>query len=390
MNKKRILVVDDEVHMCQALFDVLEQEGFLVTTASTHNEALKLCSNIDFDLLLSDIRLAGEDGIKLIDALRKIKPSMAVIIMTGYPTLDSAIEATRLGISDYLLKPISVESLRASIDNALNRSAQSNEKKELNRKLEEANQKLVKMQESLNSSLKLASLGKIGPGMFHEVKNLLGIMNISAYYLKKNVDPSDAKIKKHIEIIEKEIEHSNSIIMGLLNFSRIKDDKIIPQDLNQLIEETVSLFEHELILRGIKVVRNYSSDIPLVFLEPAQIKQVLINLILNAQEAMPRGGELRITTETDEDFKVTIKFGDTGCGIKRENIDKIFDVFFTTKEDSGGAGLGLAVSQEIVKRYKGTISVESAENKGTIFSIRFPAPEKSSNTKNKAEVSKEI
>ncbi|MCX5656762.1 MAG: PAS domain-containing sensor histidine kinase, partial [Candidatus Omnitrophica bacterium] len=80
------------------------------------------------------------------------------------------------------------------------------------------------MQESLNSSLKLASLGKIGPGMFHEVKNLLGIINISAYYLKKNIDPSDAKIKKHIEIIEKEIEHSNSIIMGLLNFSRIKDD----------------------------------------------------------------------------------------------------------------------------------------------------------------------
>ncbi|MCX5656761.1 MAG: response regulator [Candidatus Omnitrophica bacterium] len=90
MNKKRILVVDDEVHMCQALFDVLEQEGFLVTTTSTYNEALKLCSTIDFDLLLSDIRLAGEDGIKLIDTLKKIKPSMAVIIITGYPTLDSA------------------------------------------------------------------------------------------------------------------------------------------------------------------------------------------------------------------------------------------------------------------------------------------------------------
>ncbi|MCX5656763.1 MAG: ATP-binding protein, partial [Candidatus Omnitrophica bacterium] len=164
----------------------------------------------------------------------------------------------------------------------------------------------------------------------------------------------------------------------------------IPQDLNQLIEETVSLLEHELMLRGIKVIRNYSSDIPLVFLEPAQIKQVFINLILNAHEAMSKGGELRITTETDGDFGVAIKFSDTGCGIKRENIDKIFNVFFTTKEASGGAGLGLAVSQEIVKGCKGTIGVESVEDKGAVFTIRLPLPGKSSNTKSKAEASKEI
>jgi signal transduction histidine kinase len=375
-DKKRILVVDDEINMCQALFDVLEQEGFLVTTASDRNQVLKFFASIEFDLLLLDIRLRGEDGIKLIQEVKELKPDIAVIIMTGYPTLDSAIEAARLGISDYLLKPISMESLKASIDNALRQKQREVEKNQLGRRLEEANQRLAKMQESLNQSLKLASLGKIGPGMFHEVKNLLGIMNISLYYLKKNMDTKDLKLKKHIDIIEKEIEHSNSIVMGLLNFSRVQEEKSVLQDLNQLIEETVSLLEHELQLKGIKLIRNYDVTLPLILLEPAPMKQVFINLILNAQEAMPKGGELRISTrkELNKETRpqaMTI-FSDTGCGIKKENLDKIFAGFFTTKENSGGLGLGLLVSQEIIKRHKGTIEVESQELYGTEFRIRLP------------------
>jgi len=373
MDKKRILVVDDELNMCQALFDVLEQEGFWVTTASNRDEAVKAFSNIDFDLLLMDVRLRADDGIKLVQTIKEIKPDIAVIIMTGYPSLESAIEAARLGVSDYLLKPISVESLKASIENALSRHEKEMGKHQLAARLEEANQKLIRMQETLNNSIKLASLGKIGPGLFHEVKNLLGIMNVSLYYLKKNLDTQDPKSKKHIEIIEKEIGHSNSIIMGLLNFSRTKEDKVIPQDLNQLIEEVVSLLEHELELKGVKTVKEYCTDMPLVFLEPNQIKQVVINLILNAQEAMPKGGELRVTTEIEREQPfVLISFSDTGCGIKKENLDKIFNASFTTKDGSGGMGLGLAVTSETIKRHKGTIRVESEEGRGSTFVIRLP------------------
>lgn len=363
-------MVDDEINMCRALFDVLEEEGFLVTTATNKNEAWRFLSNINFDLLLMDIRLRGEDGIKLIQEVKETRPHMAVIIMTGYPSLDSAIEAARLGISDYLLKPISLESLMASIENALQKQQREVEKSQLAKRLEEANQRLSKMQETLNNSLKLVSLGKIGPGLFHEVKNLLGIMNVSLYYLKKNLETQDPKVKKHLEIIEKEIEHSNGIIMGLLNFSRLQEQRVIPQDLNQLLEEALSLFEHELELKGIRIIKDYSPNLPLIFLEPDSIKQVFINLVLNAQEAMPRGGELRITTKKDESF-ILIKFSDTGCGIKRENLDKIFEPFFTTKDNSGGMGLGLATSCEIIKRHKGQISVESQEGKGTIFTIRL-------------------
>jgi len=373
MEKKRILIVDDEENMCSALSDVLEEEGFFVSTAIDREEALRLISNIEFDLLILDIRLKGTDGIKLLSEVKEINPHIKVIIMTGYPSLDSAIEGTRLGITDYLLKPISMESLKASIQNALNQREKEKEKLELSKRLEEAEKKILKLEETLSQATKLASLGKIGPAMFHEVKNILSIMNISTYYLKRNIETNDPKIKKHLEIIEKEIEHSHQIIMGLLNLSR-KEEKTIPCDINQLLEEAVSLMSHELELKGIKVIKDYAGDIPVVFLEPNEIKQVFVNLILNAEDAMPKGGELRIITGKDDNC-IYIKFSDTGCGIKKKDLEKIFTPFFTTKKEAGGMGLGLVVSKEIVEKYGGSISVESEENKGATFTIKFSLPQ---------------
>ncbi|MCM8778856.1 MAG: response regulator [Candidatus Omnitrophica bacterium] len=371
MEKKRILIVDDEKNMCEALFDVLEQEGFSVSTALDKEEALRLAKNIEFDLLLLDVRLKGTQGTELISAFKEIRPEMAVIIITGYPSLDSAIEGARLGISDYLLKPISMESLKASIQNALIRKEKEEQREQLVKKLEEAGRRISQLEATLGQATKLASLGKIGPAMFHEVKNILSIINVSAYYLKKNIEAKDPKVKKHLEIVEKEIEHAHQIIMGLLDLSRGLPEKLVPCDINQLIEETISLLNHELELKGIKIVKDYGSEIPLLFLEPNELKQVFINIMLNAQDAMSRGGELRIVTEKENGF-LSLRFSDTGCGIKRADLEKIFTPFFTTKKESGGMGLGLVVSQEIVKKYGGIISVESEENKGSTFTIRLP------------------
>ncbi|MGE4357706.1 MAG: sensor histidine kinase [Candidatus Omnitrophota bacterium] len=374
VEKRRILVVDDEENMCSALFDVLEGEGFVVSTASDKDEALRLLKNIEFDLLLLDIRLKGSSGIDLISTVKEIKPDIAVIIITGYPDLNSAIEGVRLGIADYLLKPISVDSLKASIQNALIQKDKEKQKSNLFERLKELEKKNAQLEETLKQAGQQISLGKIGPFMFHEVKNILGIMNISVYYLKKNIDCKDSKVKKHIEIIEREIDHSHQIIMGLLELSRRQEDKGMLSDINQLTEEVLSLLSHELELKGIKVIKEYASPLPTICLEPNQIKQVFINLVLNAQDAMPKGGELRIKTGKEDRF-VYVKFSDTGCGIKKSDMEKIFTPFFTTKKESGGIGLGLAVSQEIVKKYGGIIEVESIENKGSIFTVKFPVSE---------------
>ncbi|MCM8783686.1 MAG: response regulator [Candidatus Omnitrophica bacterium] len=382
--KKRILVVDDEENMRSALFDVLEIEGYAVSTSADKEEALRLLHNIEFDLLLLDLRLKGSSGLDLISAVKEIKPHIAVIVITGYPNLDSAIESLRLGISDYLLKPISIESLKASIQNALLQKDKERQKSYLLKKLEEAEKKSAKLEETLSQATKLISLGKIAPSMFHEVKNLLGIMNISIYYIKKSMDTKDPKVKKHIEIIEKEIEHSNQIIMGMLELSRRQEDKYTLCDINQLTEEALSLLAHELELKGIKIIKEYAEHLPFIPCEPHQIKQVFINIVLNAQDAMPKGGELRVKTGRDND-SLYIKFMDTGCGIKKGDLEKIFTPFFTTKKESGGMGLGLVVSQDIVKRYEGTILVESIENKGSIFTVRFPINKKSAAEEEKIE-----
>lgn len=371
MEKKRILIVDDEMNMCEALFDVLEDEGYSVSIASDKEEALRLLSNIEFDLLIMDIRLKGTNGIELLNLAKELRPDIGIIVITGYPSLDSAIEGVRLGIDDYLLKPISVESLKASIQNVILQKEKEKQKAKSVKELEKAEERISRLEEALSQATKLASLGKISPAMFHEVKNILGIINISVYYLKKNLETKDTKIRKHLEIIEKEVSHSNQIIMGLLDLSR-SQEKSIPCDVNQLVEETISLLAHELELKGIKIVKDYSGEIPIIFLEPNEIKQVFINIIINAQDAMPKGGELRIITGKEES-SLFVKFVDTGCGIKKKDLERLFTPFFTTKKDTGGIGLGLVVSLEIVKKYGGEILVESEENKGSIFTIKLPS-----------------
>ena len=181
---------------------------------------------------------------------------------------------------------------------------------------------------------------------------------------------------KDLEIIVKEANRCKLITRSLLDFARQTEPRRVPVNINQLIKETVALVKNQASFQNIKIIEDLNSALPLVMVDPNQIEQVFMNIILNAQEAMPQGGFLSISSDFSEDGRsVEIKFTDTGCGIPKEHMGKLFDPFFTTKETGRGTGLGLAISYGLIKKHRGDIEIESQEGKGTTVTIKLPVKE---------------
>ncbi len=229
-------------------------------------------------------------------------------------------------------------------------------------------------------SEKLASLGQLAASVAHEINNpLAGIMVYITLLLKKYQEKKLQTEETEIQLLKmkKELERTSGIIRNLLDFSRRSDADMRPIEINRVVEAALLLVRHQISLENIALELKLAKDLPLVHAAFDQIQQVLINIILNATQAMPDGGKLTIATsiarnvKINETFKNTIKIDitDTGVGIPKENLSKLFTPFFTTKEKGKGVGLGLSVVHGIIERHKGKIEVVSELNKGTTFTI---------------------
>ena len=235
-------------------------------------------------------------------------------------------------------------------------------------------------EEELIRSEKLASLGQLAASVAHEVNNpLAGIMVYVKLLLKKyqakelQAEWTETQLLK----MEKELDRTTRIIRNLLDFARQSEPSMRPISINQVIESALLLVGHQIDLENIKLEKKLAKQLPLVQADPDKIQQVLINIILNATQAMPKGGTITIATSTAEEVlinespknTVQIDIKDTGVGIPKENLNQLFTPFFTTKEKGKGVGLGLSVVHGIIERHKGKIKVESQPNVGTTFTI---------------------
>jgi two-component system NtrC family sensor kinase len=169
-------------------------------------------------------------------------------------------------------------------------------------------------------------------------------------------------------------DRCTKIIRGLLDFSRQLKPQKQPSDINALMEDCLSLVETQALFHNIEVVKRLHKALPRIVMDPSQIQQVFMNMIINAAEAMGGSGKLTVRTRFAHsgDLAVAVDFTDTGQGISTENMDRIFDPFFTTKEVGHGTGLGLAISYGIIKEHNGSVSVESEPGRGTTFTVRLP------------------
>jgi two-component system, NtrC family, sensor kinase len=234
-------------------------------------------------------------------------------------------------------------------------------------------------------SERLAHIGQLAAGVAHEINNpLTGIVTYSHLLLERVTTENGTR--QSLEKIVKQANRCRDIIRGLLDFSRQRKPEKRLSNVNRVLEECVSLVDKQVLFQNIRIVQHLSPDLPQVFIDPSQIQQVFMNMILNAAEAMNGGGQLTLTTrQVPADGAVEIEFTDSGHGIKEDDLDRIFSPFFTTKEVGHGTGLGLAISYGIVKEHKGTITVESEEGHGATFIVRLPVSSEQETTTSAAK-----
>ncbi|MCD6319361.1 MAG: GHKL domain-containing protein, partial [Candidatus Desulfofervidaceae bacterium] len=226
------------------------------------------------------------------------------------------------------------------------------------------------LQEQLSNTEKLVSLGTLAAGVAHEINNPLGIIIGFGELLLENT-PKESQAYQDIKLILKHALHCKSIVENLLNFARPSKGIHEATEVNEAIKEIINIVKHTLETNNIQLKTMLAKNLPQVNVDKEELQQVFLNLVINAIDAMPEGGELFISTALDEDQSVKVIFQDTGCGIKKKHLDKIFDPFFTTKPEGKGTGLGLSVSYSIISKYNGRIRCESEEGKGATFIINL-------------------
>lgn len=236
----------------------------------------------------------------------------------------------------------------------------------LERKVEERTEELKEAQAKVLQSEKLASMGQVAASIGHELRNPLGVIKNSVYYLKMKIK-EDPKLLKHLGIMDKEIESSEKIIDDLLNFTRTRELMTTMTDLHKVIAEILSVTP---VPPDIVIEKEFDPKLHPFQVDSEQIRRVFINLTLNAFQAMEGGGgKLKITTSKKGEV-AELAFADTGKGISQENIERIFQPFFTTK--AKGVGLGLAVIKKIIVQHEGNITTHSEEGKGSTFTVSLP------------------
>jgi PAS domain S-box-containing protein len=227
------------------------------------------------------------------------------------------------------------------------------------------------LEEQLRQSQKLEAVGELAAGVAHELGNALGIIGSAVQYLLKG-SAAGHPFHEFLEVIHRNVAQADRTIRGLLSFARPRRPSPVPVDITRLLEGTCQLLKGEVAKQHIRVVLRFAPDVPWVKADTEQLQQVFLNLLLNAIQAMPKGGVVTLTAIGDTEGKqVQIEVADTGLGIPQEHLSRIFDPFFTTKEE--GTGLGLSVSARLIRAQGGHIAVSSRDGKGSVFTIFLPA-----------------
>jgi signal transduction histidine kinase len=232
---------------------------------------------------------------------------------------------------------------------------------------------LKKSKSYIRRADRLASLGTLTAGLAHEIRNPLVAIKTFTQLLPERLE--DEEFRNHfLTIASAEVDRISSLINELLEFARPSDPKLELEDVNSILDGMVLLISTETKKKHVDIVKYYSNDLPLARMDREQIKQVFLNVLLNAVEATPENGRISVRTRSfikpGGDPYLQIEFTDTGYGIPREHLEEIFNPFFTTKDK--GCGLGLSISSQIVQDHKGYITVESELNKGSSFFINIP------------------
>ncbi len=378
LKKINVLFVEDNPDDVELELYELRKGSFDVSqqVARNRDEFLAALENLDVDIVIADYSLPDLTGIEAIHILRERNIAVPVILITGMGNEQVAVDSLREGAIDYILKK-NIAGFAARVDRALDIWADRQTIVTMEAEKE-------KLQQQLFQSQKMESVGRLAGGIAHDFNNLLtGIMGYASLSLK--AIPEGTQVSKNIHTIIEVSKRASHLVKQLLLFSRKIPLEFKIVDVNNLIRENVG-FISRMVEETVEIKLDLQDDLPMVKSDVGQFTQVLMNFAVNARDAMEGSGTLEFKTEavpvSDEmisknpspDVKeyVVITVTDTGCGIDEENLPKIFDPFYSTKEVGKGTGLGLSIVYSIVTGHGGWIDVESTKGKGTSFKVYIP------------------
>ncbi len=360
-----ILLIDDDEDdfiVLRDLFQEIRGTKYEVKWCNNYDEGLKALVASSFDACFLDYRLGEHTGLDLLLAAQKKNVRCPIIFLTGHGDFDLDIQAMQSGAADYLVKsqittPLLERSVRYAIKHAFD--------------IEE----LRKSQEQVLRQDRLASLGLLASSLAHEIGTPLGIIRGRAELIGTGKS-SPEKVKENMALITTQIDRISVLVKSLLNLARGKEsDNATSVDLRAVLQDLQNLMNHEVERKNIKLQVDIDGN-PMVRAEPGPLTQVFLNLLVNSifaieevqktKDSKDNGISIVVTTKSN---RVEIQVQDSGCGIREEDLTKLFQPFFTTKDIGVGTGLGLATSYKLVQSWGGSMQVTSKVGAGTSFTI---------------------
>ncbi|HDL10125.1 MAG TPA: hybrid sensor histidine kinase/response regulator [Candidatus Omnitrophica bacterium] len=367
MKDYAIFVVECDKLVEEALKETLSNEGYTVYSFSEPCQALSYISKINFQIAIIDVTTGDIPVENFVSEIKKKTPSPAVIITVYTPDAEEIINLVNKGVDAILLKPINIPDLKNVLSQVENECRIYDQLEKLRNENEKFQKENNVLKENLFKVCVNISMVKLARIFLHELKNYLTTINLSLHNLQKQL-PSRERVDKYLQLISRSASEANELAMRILGMRKEKKERV---DINRVLKEILEMLNFEFRKQGIRVEASFN-ELPIVDIDSSALKQVFLNVILNAKEAMPSGGELKIKTDclqADSSY-ILIEIQDSGQGISKENMEKIFLPGFTTKSD--GTGIGLYVTKSITEKLGGKIEVESKLGRGTKFRILLP------------------
>ncbi len=374
-----VLLVDDEPSLRLTMSEFLKRAGYGVFAAANYESAAMVAAE-SIDVAVVDINLPGKSGIELLQKLCGERIYVPVIMITGEPNLSVIPEIVRAGAYDFIAKPIIKDVLLNAVARAVETKRLTDEKRrleqeikryaeELEMRVDERTAELVATHQRLVHQERVAALGRAAAEVAHEVKNPLAGLLLYSLHLRDMLEKPSPEVALVDKIVDT-INHLNRRIEHILGFARPLSLTAQSGNLNQIINDILELLRSQVTANQIEVRLSLDEQNASWMIDESSMRGALMNLIVNAIEAMPGGGTLSIDSKWTEET-LQLEITDTGGGIADDQIKKIFEPFYTTKEQ--GLGLGMPYAKKIVEEHGGSVSLNTRSGEGTTIRITLPA-----------------
>jgi signal transduction histidine kinase len=383
----KILVVEDEAGSRLTLCGILEDAGYEVTGVEKGTEALEVIKDGNFHVIITDIRLPDVGGMSILELAKEINPDVAVIMMTGYASIETAVNAVNEGAYAYFVKPINMDEMKTAIVNALRQQMLSRENKRLVDDLQRSNKLLFEANRQLRTATEAKSI--FLAHMSHELRTPLNaIIGFSDLLIGGIAGKINNKQRQCLEDILSSGKHLLSLINDILDLSKVEAGKIDirPESLRlaDVVDDAVTTVKPMIYNSRHELAIRIAEGLPPVYGDRNRLKQILLNLLSNAIKFTPDGGKLSLETSREGNF-CKVSMVDNGVGIRREDQTSIFEPFTQLdtqpEEKKQGTGLGLPLTKQLVELLGGKIWAESEYGKGSRFTFTIPLAEKEAASK---------